>query len=103
MPFNEVIDILSMLGVVVSANYTFILFQSIALEPGFASSSSKQLVFGTDKLVLCERTWLRRMQRSVLHQGEGIIRVIKWKNQLIAWANDLVIFLFTSFLDFYVC
>ena len=66
------------------------LFQSIALEPGYAGSSSKQLVFGTDKLFLSEKTWLRRVQRTVLHQGEGVVRIIKWRGQLIAWANDMV-------------
>ncbi|XP_076806786.1 vacuolar protein sorting-associated protein 41 homolog isoform X1 [Clavelina lepadiformis] len=62
--------------------------KSVALEPGYAQSSSKQIVFGTDKLVMCVRTWLRRHQQTVLHQGEGLVRTIKWRKQFIAWAND---------------
>jgi hypothetical protein len=31
-----------------------------------------------------------RRKTHVLHEGEGIIRNIKWCNDLIAWSNDRV-------------
>ena len=62
----------------------------MALDPYYSTSSSKQIVFGTEKLVLCEKGWLRGKKQSILHQGEGLVRKISWRNCLIAWANDNV-------------
>jgi len=62
--------------------------KSVALDPYYSTSSSKQIVFGTEKLVLCEKGWLRGKKQSILHQGEGLVRKISWRNCLIAWAND---------------
>ncbi|XP_060554893.1 vacuolar protein sorting-associated protein 41 homolog isoform X2 [Ruditapes philippinarum] len=62
--------------------------KSVAIDPFFYKSSSKQFVTGDDKLILNERGFLRSHKTRVLHQGEGAIRQIKWKGELVAWAND---------------
>ncbi|XP_045167945.2 vacuolar protein sorting-associated protein 41 homolog isoform X2 [Mercenaria mercenaria] len=62
--------------------------KSVALDPEFYRSSSKQFVTGDDKLILNERGLFRSHKTRVLHQGEGAIRQIKWKGELIAWSND---------------
>lgn len=31
-----------------------------------------------------------RRKTSIIHEGEGVIRNIKWSNDLIAWSNDRV-------------
>ena len=41
------------------------------------------------QLILTERGWFRN-KVTVLHEGEGSIRTIKWRSTLIAWANDAV-------------
>ena len=47
------------------------------------------LIFLSSQLILSERGWFRN-KASVLHEGEGNIRTIKWRSSLIAWANDAV-------------
>lgn len=32
-----------------------------------------------------------RRKTNILHEGEGIIRNIKWSEDLIAWSNDKVV------------
>lgn len=59
----------------------------VALEPNFHNTLS--FVTGDTKLVLNEKGFMGRRNR-VLHEGEGIIRNIKWSNDLIAWSNDKV-------------
>uniref|UniRef100_A0A8C1XK74 Vacuolar protein sorting-associated protein 41 homolog n=1 Tax=Cyprinus carpio TaxID=7962 RepID=A0A8C1XK74_CYPCA len=41
------------------------------------------------KLLLYERNWLNRWKTSVLHEGEGNITNVKWRANLIAWANNV--------------
>lgn len=33
---------------------------------------------------------MNRWKPSVLHEGEGNIRNVKWRGHLIAWANNMV-------------
>ena len=33
---------------------------------------------------------MSRWKSSVLHEGEGNIRSVKWRGHLIAWANNMV-------------
>lgn len=42
------------------------------------------------QLLLYERNWLNRWKMTVLHEGEGSITNIKWRANLIAWANNMV-------------
>ncbi|KAM3928991.1 vacuolar protein sorting-associated protein 41 homolog [Leptodactylus fuscus] len=60
----------------------------VAVHPQFGRSASKQFVTGGKRLILYERTWLNRWKTTILHEGEGTITNLKWKGNLIAWAND---------------
>ncbi|XP_069469381.1 vacuolar protein sorting-associated protein 41 homolog isoform X2 [Ambystoma mexicanum] len=61
----------------------------VAVHPQFGRSSFKQFVTGGNKLMLYDRTWLNRWKTSVLHEGEGSITNVKWRGNLIAWANNM--------------
>lgn len=65
--------------------------RSVALEPHFAKRTSRAFVCGgmAGTLVLREKGWLGHKE-TVLHSGEGPIWHIRWREHLIAWANDLV-------------
>lgn len=65
--------------------------RTVALEPGFAKSSTRAFVCGgmAGSLVLHEKGWLR-YNETTLHSGEGPVWQTRWRNHLIAWANDLV-------------
>nr|XP_009677728.1 PREDICTED: vacuolar protein sorting-associated protein 41 homolog isoform X3 [Struthio camelus australis] len=61
----------------------------VAVHPHFVRSHFKQFVTGGKKLLLYERGWMNRWKPSVLHEGEGNIRNVKWRGHLIAWANNM--------------
>ncbi|KAJ6662071.1 hypothetical protein lerEdw1_012918 [Lerista edwardsae] len=61
----------------------------VAVHPQFVRSHCKQFVTGGNKLLLYERTWMNRWKPSVLHEGEGNLRSVKWRGNLIAWANNM--------------
>ncbi|XP_015273395.1 PREDICTED: vacuolar protein sorting-associated protein 41 homolog [Gekko japonicus] len=61
----------------------------VAVHPQFVRSHYKQFVTGGNKLLLYEKTWMSRWKPSILHEGEGTIRNVKWKGNLIAWANNM--------------
>ncbi|XP_048367400.1 vacuolar protein sorting-associated protein 41 homolog [Sphaerodactylus townsendi] len=61
----------------------------VAVHPQFVRSHCKQFVMGGNKLLLYEKTWMNRWKPSILHEGEGTIRNVKWKGNLIAWANNM--------------
>lgn len=60
----------------------------VELEPSFHQTFS--FVTGDTKLVLNEKGFMGRKKTNILHDGEGIIRNIKWSGDLIAWSNDKV-------------
>ncbi|CDO75230.1 hypothetical protein BN946_scf184895.g10 [Trametes cinnabarina] len=64
--------------------------RTVALEPNFAKSSTRSLVSGgmAGNLVLHEKGWLG-YKETILHSGEGPIWQVRWRDNLIAWANDL--------------
>ncbi|XP_041366904.1 vacuolar protein sorting-associated protein 41 homolog [Gigantopelta aegis] len=64
--------------------------KAVALDPYYyKSGGGRHYVTGDEKLILNEKVgFLGRHKMSVLHQGEGPIRNIKWRGDLIAWAND---------------
>lgn len=80
--------------------------RALALQPGFAKSSSKAFVCGglSGSLSLMEKGWHLgglgglvgggghgKHSEKVLAEGEGPIWNVKWeRGGLIAWANDLV-------------
>ena len=80
--------------------------RAVALQPGFAKSSSRSFVCGglSGSLSLMEKGWHLgglgglvgggghgKHAEKVLAEGEGPIWNIKWERSgLVAWANDLV-------------
>ncbi|XP_048239189.1 vacuolar protein sorting-associated protein 41 homolog [Haliotis rufescens] len=64
--------------------------KAVALDPHFSKPGRGRLfVTGDEKLILNERGGLfTRHKMTVLHQGEGPIRNIKWRGDFIAWSND---------------
>jgi hypothetical protein len=56
----------------------------------YDQKKNRVLFFFFSKLVLNEKGFMGRRKTNVLHEGEGIIRNIKWCNDLIAWSNDRV-------------
>uniref|UniRef100_A0A8C5PZ75 Vacuolar protein sorting-associated protein 41 homolog n=1 Tax=Leptobrachium leishanense TaxID=445787 RepID=A0A8C5PZ75_9ANUR len=68
----------------------------VAVHPQFAKSNCKQFVTGGNKLLLYERTWLNRWKTTVMHEGEGNITNIKWRGNLIAWANNMGVKIYDS-------
>ncbi|KAJ7499555.1 vacuolar assembling protein VPS41 [Mycena latifolia] len=63
--------------------------RTVALEPSFAKRTTRAFVCGgmAGNLVLHEKGWLGHKE-TILHQGEGPIWQIRWRGNLIAWAND---------------
>lgn len=61
--------------------------KSVALDPDFSKKRTKMYVTGGTKLILTERGWFRN-KATVLHEGEGSIRTIKWRSTFIAWADN---------------
>ncbi|RDX46971.1 vacuolar assembling protein VPS41 [Lentinus brumalis] len=64
--------------------------RTVALEPNFAKSSTRSLISGgmAGNLVLHEKGWLG-YKETILHSGEGPIWQVRWRENLVAWANDL--------------
>ncbi|XP_072029867.1 vacuolar protein sorting-associated protein 41 homolog isoform X2 [Amphiura filiformis] len=64
--------------------------KAVALEPRFSRpNSSRQFVTGSQVLQMHEKSFFGRNKSTILHQGEGPIRSIKWTSAFIAWSNDL--------------
>lgn len=62
--------------------------RSVALDPLFGRKRDRQYVLGgADQLILYEKGFFRN-KSTVIHAGEGPVRVIKWRGNFIAWAND---------------
>ncbi|KAG8815210.1 Vacuolar protein sorting-associated protein 41 [Serendipita sp. 399] len=101
--------ILHTLSTATTAGYNFKRpLRTIALEPNYANSPSKSYVSGgmAGELILTSKSHLSMgglenvlgglglgggggMQTNkVLHSGEGPIWIVRWKGDVIAWAND---------------
>ncbi|KAF8396489.1 hypothetical protein HHK36_018112 [Tetracentron sinense] len=63
--------------------------KAIALDPDYSRKSSRRFVAGglAGHLYLNSKKWLG-YRDQVLHSGEGPIHAVKWRKNLIAWAND---------------
>ncbi|CAN1131493.1 Vacuolar protein sorting-associated protein 41 homolog, partial [Linum perenne] len=63
--------------------------KAIALDPEYAKKATKRFVAGglAGQLYLNSKKWLG-YKDQVLHSGEGPIHAVKWRTNLIAWAND---------------
>ncbi|KFM71721.1 Vacuolar protein sorting-associated protein 41-like protein, partial [Stegodyphus mimosarum] len=63
--------------------------RSVALDPNFSkSSANRRFIVGEDKVLLYERHILTGYKPSILYQGEGAIRNIKWRERFVVWASD---------------
>ncbi|KAJ8501707.1 hypothetical protein ONZ51_g465 [Trametes cubensis] len=64
--------------------------RTVALEPNFAKSGSRSVISGgmAGNLILHEKGWLG-YKETTLHSGEGPVWQVRWRNNLIAWANDI--------------
>ena len=68
--------------------------RSVALDPQFGRKRDRKYVIGgADQLILYEKGFFK-IKSSVIHEGEGPVRVIKWRGNFIAWANDFGVKLF---------
>lgn len=65
--------------------------RTVALEPNFAKSSTRSVISGgmAGNLTLHEKGWLG-YKETILHSGEGPIWQVRWRDNLVAWANELV-------------
>ncbi|XP_074358224.1 vacuolar protein sorting-associated protein 41 homolog isoform X2 [Apium graveolens] len=63
--------------------------KAIALDPYYAKRSSRRFVAGglAGHLYINTKRWIGYGDQ-VLHSGEGPIHAVKWRTNLIAWAND---------------
>ncbi|PON71205.1 Vacuolar protein sorting-associated protein [Trema orientale] len=63
--------------------------KAIALDPDYAKKASRRFVAGglAGHLYFNSKKWLG-FRDQVLHSGEGPIHAVKWRANLIAWAND---------------
>ncbi|KAF9476712.1 vacuolar protein sorting-associated protein 41 [Pholiota conissans] len=73
-------------------NYSFDMkrpMRTVAMEPNFAKKSSRAFICGglSGSLVMREKGWLGHKETTI-HSGEGPIWQVRWRGQLIAWAND---------------
>jgi vacuolar protein sorting-associated protein 41 len=64
--------------------------RTIALEPDFHKRGTRAFVCGgmAGALVMHEKGWLGHKE-TTLSSGEGPIWSVRWRDRLIAWANDL--------------
>ncbi|KAJ1675583.1 Vacuolar protein sorting-associated protein 41, partial [Spiromyces aspiralis] len=63
--------------------------KAVALDPRYSKSSRRRFVSGgmSGELIMRESKW-RNHKYFVIHSGSGPIGAIKWRGQLVAWAND---------------
>ncbi|KAH6814682.1 vacuolar protein sorting 41 [Perilla frutescens var. frutescens] len=63
--------------------------KAIALDPNYVRKSSRRFVTGglAGNLYYNVKKWIG-YRDQVLHSGEGPIHSVKWRSNLIAWAND---------------
>ncbi|CAL1378642.1 unnamed protein product [Linum trigynum] len=63
--------------------------KAISLDPEYSRKTSRRFVAGglAGQLYLNSKKWLG-YRDQVLHSGEGPIHAVKWRTNLIAWAND---------------
>lgn len=63
--------------------------KAVALDPEYSRKSSRRFVAGglAGQLFLNAKKWLG-FRDQVLHSGEGPIHAVKWRTNLVAWAND---------------
>ncbi|XP_003382724.1 PREDICTED: vacuolar protein sorting-associated protein 41 homolog [Amphimedon queenslandica] len=68
--------------------------KSVAIHPHFGKSTNRMFAIGIDKVLLVEeRRWpLIGYKNTEIHSGYGIVEVIKWRDNYMAWANEKTVF-----------
>lgn len=67
--------------------------KSVALKPDYFKSANRAFVTGNDKLMLVEKSWMRR-NVTPIHEGEGTINIIRWNLNFISWANESAVIVY---------
>lgn len=63
--------------------------RSVALDPVYYKSrSGRRFVVGTNKVILFEKVFFHPSRSTVLSEGSGPTRAMKWAGQFLAWATD---------------
>ncbi|KAF7012224.1 hypothetical protein CFC21_026438 [Triticum aestivum] len=64
--------------------------KAIALDPQYSRSNNRFATGGLagQVLVLTKKSWVSGYNKKVLREGEGPIHSMKWRTDLLAWAND---------------
>uniref|UniRef100_A0A7N0RCY2 Vacuolar protein sorting-associated protein 41 homolog n=2 Tax=Kalanchoe fedtschenkoi TaxID=63787 RepID=A0A7N0RCY2_KALFE len=64
--------------------------KAVAIDPEYARKASKRFVAGglAGNLYINSKKWLG-FRDQILHSGEGPIHAVKWRESLVAWANDV--------------
>lgn len=64
--------------------------KSIALDPMyFKSGSGRRFIIGDNKLTLYEKTFLKGLKQTVLHEVDGFVSAIAWTEHFVAWASAI--------------
>lgn len=64
--------------------------KSIALDPMYyKSGSGRRFIIGDTKLTLYEKTFLKKIKQTVLHEAEGSVSAIAWTEHFVAWASAI--------------
>ncbi|KAG6474149.1 hypothetical protein ZIOFF_068073 [Zingiber officinale] len=63
--------------------------KTMSLDPDFSRKASRRFVSGglAGHLFLNMKNWFG-YNKQILHDGEGPIHAVRWRTNLIAWAND---------------
>lgn len=63
--------------------------ENIQIDPAFGKKNEKMFVTGgpQGQLILSKKSWLSQKD-LVIHEGEGKITAISWKDNYLAWSND---------------
>ena len=68
---------------------------SVAIDPFFCNQGSgKRFIVGDYKITLHEKTFLARYKSTVLFDGDGQVKNIRWNENLVAWATDTSVRIF---------
>jgi hypothetical protein len=64
--------------------------KSVSLDPVFTRKGTGQFASGglAGQLMLRTKGWLFSQKDQVLHKGEGPVTAVRWRGNLIAWANS---------------
>ncbi|KAK7067619.1 Vacuolar protein sorting-associated protein 41, partial [Halocaridina rubra] len=63
--------------------------RSVALDPQYYKPrSGRRFIVGTNRVTLYEKAMFGQLKPTVLSEGSGPARAMKWSGQFLAWATD---------------